>query len=755
MLKLRGITSDHNTECLLEIIGDQKEAEDHLYEATIYDFKIVFSDIEIRNDFKLEPSELFVLSRVQISGECFGRFVPGENVGEISASLKFTDSDNSLRELRFEKFTIKSKKLNYETEYKQMLSDVAERSAEALLSGKFIASDQFIFDLEQSELDLTALSYLVAKLESQEFKNAIATIQARPDHRWQENVLEVPPGRGGVGGPRLVRAIVGSGRKVPIPSHLSHLPINFLPHRIPRVNAQIDFDSVPNRFIRHVLLTWQNFARTKANEIQSSKNDQISGPNARAIDKLKIIEQVCGAALMQEPLRSAGRLTSFPQANTVLTSRRGYRDIFRMFLRYRLQVKIALPDSIEPFSISKRDVANLYEMWCFLEVMNCLDKILGVADQGELFRINDEKFQLNLIAGEDSKIEWQGVCFGREVKVRLWYNKKFQNSLFGKTGSWTNEYKPDISLQVSLKKPLGELEDFYSDVWVHFDAKYKYKLEVIGESTEGEAEEQAKKDDLSKMHTYRDAIRRTAGAYVLYPGSQRENFKQYEEILPGLGAFPLRPADQSTEEDRSELGIFLQSVIEHCCNQATTRERLQYWQNQHLVRDPKNNSEDKVIRASKFLIQPPADTQILIGFVRPENIDFVRRNNFYNLRADSGRAGAISPTDSMLSARFLVLWTGESNSQAQVIGLFERASNWFITDATELEQRGYIRSIDGYRYFTCDLTERIHRLPNLKIESLSGELFGAPKLSNWSTIFSEDRAGLDSWQSLSAGASPG
>ena len=745
------MTSDQSTECRLEIIGDQKEAEDYLYEATIYDFKIVFSDIEIRSDFKLEPSELFVLSRVQMSGECFGRFVPGENVGEISASLKFIDSKNSLRELRFEKFTIKSKKLNYETEYKQMLSDVAERSAEALLSGGFIASDQFTFDLEQSNLDLTALSYLAAKLESPEFRNALATIRARPDHRWQEDILEVPPGRGGVGGPRLMRAIVGGGRKITKPEHLSHLPINFLPHRIPRVNAQIDFDSVANRFIRHVLLTWQSFARSKIQELESSTVGYVSGPTARAIDKLKIIEQVCGAALMQEPLRSAGRLTSFPQANTVLTSRPGYRDIFRMFLRYRLQVKIALPDSIEPFSISKRDVANLYEIWCFLEAMNCLDKILGNADQHALFRVNDKKFQLNLIGGEDSKVEWQGACFGREVKVRLWYNKKFQNLPFGKTGSWTNEYKPDISLQVSLKKPLGELEDVYSDVWVHFDAKYK--LEVIGESSESETEEQAKKDDLSKMHTYRDAIRRTAGAYVLYPGSRPQDFRQYQEILPGLGAFPFRPADQSTEEDRSNLGAFLKSVIEHCCNQATTRERVQYWQNQHLVQDLEDNSENRVIRANKFLIQPPADTPILIGYVRPENIDFVRRSNIYNLRADSGRAGAISPTDLMLTARFLVLWTGERNSQAQVIGLFERASNWFITDATELENRGYKRSIAGSRYFACDLTEKIYKLPKLQIEELSEDNFGAPKLSNWSAIFSEDRAGLDSWQSLSASAS--
>ena len=51
-----------------------------------------------------------------------------------------------------------------------------------------------------------------------------------------------------------------------------------------------------------------------------------------------------------------------------------------------------------------------------------------------------------------------------------------------------------------------------------------------------------KNADLLKMHTYNDAIRRTIGSYVLYPGESNlsdENesiFSLYDEILPGVGA---------------------------------------------------------------------------------------------------------------------------------------------------------------------------------------------------------------------------
>ena len=50
------------------------------------------------------------------------------------------------------------------------------------------------------------------------------------------------------------------------------------------------------------------------------------------------------------------------------------------------------------------------------------------------------------------------------------------------------------------------------------------------------------------MHAYRDAIRRTAGAYVLYPGNDGDDkrFEEFDhrgfhEVLPGLGAFAIRP----------------------------------------------------------------------------------------------------------------------------------------------------------------------------------------------------------------------
>lgn len=719
--------------------NDENDLEDTLLEETRCSFKLDFGEAFPLAKPKLEPSELFEINNLGGSGTCIGRFLPSDHVGNVTVSVRFELPDDGVSIVQFPNFEIRPKKLNYEDEYKKMLADVADKSAEALLSGGFIASDLFELEANEGHLDLTALSFLVNKLESEEFKNAMATIRARPDHRWVEEDILVPPGKGAVGGQALTKAIARGGRIVKVPEHLLHLPVPFLPERIPRRNSISDFDSIANRFIKHILLTWQLFATEKIRELQTEgiKDGILSSQTGRAIEKLNVIDQVCNAALRDEPLRSAGRLTSFPQANTVLTSRPGYRDIFRMYLRFRLEAKLATPESFDPFSISKKNVSELYEMWCYLEIMKCLERVVGIGDYKNLFKMGKNKFALNLAKGEESRVEWQHSILGRKVCISLWYNRTFGSKLKDGAQSWSKEYKPDISMHV---RPVGELmteKDFSSlDVWVHFDAKYKLVIDTedIGENIEAGAK--VKNDDVSKMHAYRDAIRKSAGAYVLFPGTYIEKFEEYDEILPGVGAFPLRPAATESAEDQQVLTRFLGSVIDHCCNQASKRERSQFWQGQHWSVQADEDSHKEPITMAPFLTQPPADTRVLVAYVRPENVAFLRKTLIYNLRADSGRAGSISPSDVELTAHYVLLWTGTEGGQSEYLGLYTRKSNWYIMDSDELASGGYVSSIKGSTYFVCNLEQIFAINPDsIRIEVGSDGAYGSPQVRNWRQIF--------------------
>jgi hypothetical protein len=132
-------------------------------------------------------------------------------------------------------------------------------------------------------------------------------------------------------------------------------------------------------------------------------------------------------------------------------------------------------------------------------------------------------------------------------------------------------------------------------VHVHFDAKYRVEnVEALFGRQEDEDEAisdrsdstsakptSAQYSDLLKMHAYRDAIRRTAGAYVLYPGNPGDQkrfaeFEGFHEVLPGLGAFAIRPSGTGNADGMESVAKFLDEVIEHLSNRTTARERTTY-----------------------------------------------------------------------------------------------------------------------------------------------------------------------------------
>ena len=77
-----------------------------------------------------------------------------------------------------------------------------------------------------------------------------------------------------------------------------------------------------------------------------------------------------------------------------------------------------------------------------------------------------------------------------------------------------------------------------------------------------------------KVQHNQDAIRRTGGAYVLYPGDTSTKKKGFHEIIPGLGAFPVRPS--KTDDGTSELKEFILDVINHFVNRASQREKIAF-----------------------------------------------------------------------------------------------------------------------------------------------------------------------------------
>lgn len=198
---------------------------------------------------------------------------------------------------------------------------------------------------------------------------------------------------------------------------------------------------------------------------------------------------------------------------------------------------------------------------------------------------------------------------------------------------------------------------------VHFDAKYRVDrlAELFGGEVENlDAEKVAqragtyKRADLLKMHAYRDAIRRSAGAYVVYPGDQKGDFRGFHELLPGLGAFPLRPGQG--QDGSVELVRFLKEIVAHVCNRATQREQHTY----HTYRIHKEEPPDAVHEAlpeneTVYRFRPPAEVYVLHGWLKgPDYLKWVETRHLYNFRTDKKR-GSLRLHHSVAGASYLLL----------------------------------------------------------------------------------------------------
>ena len=102
--------------------------------------------------------------------------------------------------------------------------------------------------------------------------------------------------------------------------------------------------------------------------------------------------------------------------------------------------------------------------------------------------------------------------------------------------------KPDYSLIIYIDGKKYVL---------HFDAKYRLNIK----------DESFMDEDVVKMHAYKDAILDTVGAYVLYPGKEKQIFyENNNRRLESVGAFPLNPGENKGNEEN--LRDFIIEMIE-------------------------------------------------------------------------------------------------------------------------------------------------------------------------------------------------
>lgn len=704
-----------------------------LLEETTYEYAIDW-EANTGDLARLEPVELFSFA----GDRARGRFSTGRSTGTIM--IRVSSASGAVLTGLVE---VRSRKLGWETDYRSMLTRISREAAE-LVQATFAPSELSAFGPQpgdDAETLYQRFIFIEALIASDEVQAALSQINRNPHVNYIEHHREVDPSQSVRASSSLAREMAKAGPRQRVARPIAGLDV--LPLRIDEVTTAVSTDTVPNRFVRYVLERWGS--------VVGELRDALSAPSAahhRGRDQATAVLDELDRALSLSPLVDAGRLDSFPSSNQVLQGRAGYSELLEAFLLAEAASIVSWDDGSRVFSGGQRNVAELYEYWVFLELVRIIGVIPGCSvTRRELVRKSRDGVSLELRRSGSAVVTATCHRRGRDLTLRLYFNRSFSSGT--EPRSWTVKLRPDCSVIVQSNSP------GFAPRSIHFDAKYRFdgpdswsSAEAEGESGDAGADagdgaarqrrgEMPLNSDLAKMHAYRDAIIGTAGAYVAYPGSDADapGLRQaYHEILPGLGAFALRPTEDGSASAEATLGVarFIEDALDHLAASGTADERARFWES-------RSYADRTTVRADwdSLLVRPAADTSVLLGFVRSAaHLQWMKERLLYPLRGDAGRRGAVSVHAPELAADLVVLYDAAAPEAwvARPTGTVE------VWSADELRRSGYPRP-GGERYFVLvldDLSRHVGlRGKDLRRAARAGRTrddWAAPLLTTWSRI---------------------
>ncbi|MEQ8978005.1 MAG: DUF2357 domain-containing protein [Deltaproteobacteria bacterium] len=550
-------------------------------------------EVDLPGPVRIEPDDL--ISADDASGRT-GRLRPREHTGRLPIGIVV--GGRRLDEVAVE---VRSKKLGYLDDYRNMLEDIANVATELVLR-RFAATEQRLRpDTLGDPHGLHAQFRLVrAMLMGTRLRGALAVVLARPHVEWREYPETVLPGQPLRATSRVARLIAKPGPKQPWPGREPLMR----PADLERLRHEETTDSIPNRFVRFVLEEWRAVTWRLRDALLAEKTGtdrRIPAAVNRGLRETEEVDAVLNDLLRHPVLRNVEDLVRFPVGNQVLERRPGYRELFEAFLLSQVGAQLEWQGGEDVYGAGQRDVATLYEYWVFLRLAGIVARLSGQElDVESLVRSTTTGVDFALRRGRRAAVRALVARLGRRMALDLVYERSYELG----DGTWSRSMRPDCSLEVRLLEPAGA---WTTPVRLHFDAKYRVEraVDALGEETT-----RVPPADITKMHAYRDAILGAVGAYAVYPGADVEVLRKHGELLPSLGAFPLKPGPDREGIGEEAIVRFLDDVIVHLANQASAHERARYWESVSYTEEGFGGPQ----RVVPWWSRPPADLRAL--FVR-------------------------------------------------------------------------------------------------------------------------------------------
>lgn len=613
-----------------------------------------------------------------------GRIVPNIYVGTLTLDILNIAENSAISKLDIEVLATKfNQKLDksYRENYRFMLEDITDKCTELLMQINSPVHQTFEIDFNSNHNTVyQRFCFIQSIINNSDFNEAVQKIISNPKTNWEEEteITDIRKIRR-VSNYALRQIISGTNRVLLPKNHeLQNSNINSVPLKINGYRKIENLDTPENRFIKYVLEVFKKFCEECLAVFYLK---QISKPIQEAKHLIHNLESQLNHSFFQNIIAPTSLILNSP----VLQKRSGYREILNRWLQFDLASKLIWKGGDDVYNAGKKDIASLYEYWLFFTLYDLVKDKFNIQsvdfdEQAYNHLIVPTSDGLNVMvkSGKHTALEGVYTKRNRNLKIKFSYNRTFKGGNHyseAKSGSWTAPLRPDYTLSIwSNAFTEEQAEANESIVHIHFDAKYKITnfyqtvhpnldgLELEQTLNQEEIEERKgtyKNVDLLKMHAYKDAIRRSGGAYILYPGAKEKPFRGFHEIIPGLGAFSVNPSTNKSEIN--ELSKFIDLIIDHLLDRTSQREQLSD-ETYKIFKEPK--SDDNVLHESipEYINSEklnPTETFVLVGFYKSkEQLDWILKNNLYNFRTGTDK-GSLPLSNENVNAKYLILHSSD------------------------------------------------------------------------------------------------
>jgi len=647
------------------------ESQYQILEGNSYDYTI--SD----KDFRLNCSYTGIVTKLTRDPSS-GRIVPNIYVGTLS--LLITDNtqpDKNFKvtlEVLATKFDTKLDK-SYRENYRFMLKDITDKCTELLMQINSPVEQNFETDFSrENETIYQRFSFINTIIQNKDFEEAIQKIIANPKTNWnvEQEVTDVRKIKRFTNA--ATKQLLSGANRIPLETThpLYSLGIHSVPLKINSFRKIEHIDTPENRFIKHALEVFLGFSEDCQ---QYFKAKNYTRPAIEATNLVTQLESYLSMSFFQD----ISRPTSLKLNSPVLQRKSGYREILSTWLQYDLAAKLVWKGGDDVYNAGKRDIATLYEYWLFFTLHDLFKekfKLNNIEHEEKAYDhlLEPTKDGLNIMVkqGRHTALYGDFDAGSRKLKVKFSYNRSFKGGTSYvndkgeiNSGSYTTTLRPDYTLSVwpaLLREKDAEKDELI--VHIHFDAKYKViqfdyntkiDSDILEEEENNERKGNYKNADLLKMHAYKDAIRRTGGAYVLYPGTVKKEIRGFHEIIPGLGAFAINPTESNN--GINELSNFIDLVVNHLIDRTSQRENIS--NKAHLIyKEPKEDNNylheplPEYLNGKKLI---PDDNFVLVGYATTnERFNWYEENKKYIFRMDEEK-GSLELNNEVVNAKYLLL----------------------------------------------------------------------------------------------------